>query len=116
MGRVSRLPEGRNLSRSAEAGKQWGKVAARGRYAIGRSKRPTPPCPPPARGGGPGGGGGHAEPVIGPAEGRTRWLCPPYGASIRPDRAPGVHLLHPLRPVPTLQQREIALKMQHPCF
>jgi hypothetical protein len=22
--------------------------------------------------------GGHAEPVIGPAEGRTRWLCPPY--------------------------------------
>ena len=21
--------------------------------------------------------GGHAEPVIGPAEGRTRWLCPP---------------------------------------
>jgi hypothetical protein len=31
--------------------------------------------------------GGHAEPVIGPAEGRTRWLCPPYGASIRPERA-----------------------------
>jgi hypothetical protein len=24
------------------------------------------------------GRGGHAEPVIGPAEGRTRWLCPPY--------------------------------------
>jgi hypothetical protein len=22
---------------------------------------------------------GHAEPVIGPAKGRTRWLCPPYG-------------------------------------
>ena len=27
------------------------------------------------------GEGGHAEPVIGPAEGRTRWLCPPYAAS-----------------------------------
>jgi len=25
--------------------------------------------------------GGHAEPVIGPAEGRTRWLCPPYDVS-----------------------------------
>jgi hypothetical protein len=24
------------------------------------------------------GNGGHAEPVIGPAEGGTRWLCPPY--------------------------------------
>ena len=24
------------------------------------------------------GEGGHAEPVIGPAEGPTRWLCPPY--------------------------------------
>src|SRR5215471_13369555 len=23
--------------------------------------------------------GGHAEPVSRPAEGRTRWLCPPYG-------------------------------------
>src|ERR1700723_2957345 len=35
--------------------------------------------------------GGHAEPVIGPAEGRTRWLCPPYSpmASIRTMRASG---------------------------
>jgi len=24
---------------------------------------------------------GHAEPVIGPAKGRTRWLCPPYGCA-----------------------------------
>jgi hypothetical protein len=24
------------------------------------------------------GNGGHAEPAPGPAEGRTRWLCPPY--------------------------------------
>src|SRR5215468_7809041 len=25
--------------------------------------------------------GGQAEPVIGPTEGRTRWLCPPHDAS-----------------------------------
>jgi len=29
--------------------------------------------------------GGRAEPVTGPAEDRTRWLCPPYDASIRPE-------------------------------
>jgi cytochrome c5 len=44
---------------------------------VGWAKaRSGAPCPPGlAR-------GGHAEPVIGPAEGRTRWLCPPYGLSL----------------------------------
>src|SRR5882757_2930632 len=52
--------------------------------------------------------GGHAEPVIGPAQrvrplagpmagsGRTRWLCPPYGASIRPKLAVARSTFRPL--------------------
>jgi len=43
-------------------------------HRVGKSAR-FAPCP---RGQG---AGGHAEPVIGPAKGRTRWLCPPYALS-----------------------------------
>src|SRR5258708_39370634 len=42
-------------------------------WAKARSCAPCPPGP---------GNGGHAEPVIGSAEGRTHWLCPPYAAVV----------------------------------
>jgi len=43
---------------------------------VGWAKpRSCVPCPPGR------GNGWHAEPVIGPAGGRTRWLCPPYVAA-----------------------------------
>src|SRR5258708_6194672 len=55
----------------------------------------------------PRGGGGHAEPVIGPAEGRTRWLCPPYtGAPSRPKSA----LLAEPRQIEASRERHAVVK------